>query len=159
LRGELDQKQAQRAGLPTFRPAAVIAAEMSAAQQNPRWSATGHCLNATLTESRSFCDGYFRLQAEHATAEAAIQLDMELSWLRQALAGAGESSNSETADPQLQVIAHILSLGEDTARLTLTILLSALVECGSGLGFIVVLAMWGPSTRELDRPQTKDLSS
>jgi hypothetical protein len=142
LRSELDQKAAQRAGLPAFRPSAALEAEMLALRQHARWVATSECATATLTESRTFCDSYFRLKAEHATAEAADRLDREVSQLRQTLAASGEAAPGTSADPQLEVIANILSLGEDKAKLALTILLSALVECGSGLGFMVVLAMW-----------------
>jgi hypothetical protein len=87
LRAELDQKLAQRARLPAFRPIATIEAETLAARQHARWGATNECTGATLPESRSFCDGYFRLKGEHATAEAAGRLDVEIMPLREKLAG------------------------------------------------------------------------
>lgn len=142
LRAELDQKLAERGRLPAFRPAATIEADMLAARQHARWMATHECASATLTESRSFCDGYFRLKAEQGTAEAASRLDSDIRALREKLAALGQSAHHTGADPQIEVIASILSLGQDTAKLMLIILLSALVECGSGFGFMVVLAMW-----------------
>ena len=145
LRAELDQKLAQRGRMPAFRPTATLEAELIASRQHARWAATSECSAATLAESRSFCDSYFRLKAEHATAEAADRLEQEVSRLRKALAAVGDTASVTSADPQVEVIANIFSLAEDKAKLALTILLSALVECGSGLGFMVVLAMWNDS--------------
>jgi hypothetical protein len=152
LRAELDRKQAERARLSAFRPAATVEAEMLAVQQHTRWTATDGCARATLSESRAFCDAYFQLKAEHATAEAASRLDAESAALRQKLAVIGDAAHSGSTDPQLEVIAQIFSLRQDATRLALTILLSALVELGSGFGFTVVLAMWREPGHQSDNP-------
>ncbi len=155
LRAELDHKLAQRTSLPAFRPAATLDAELLATRQHARWTATRGCAQATLVESRAFCDSYFRLKAERATAEAATRLDEEIAGLRRQVAGLSEAAQTGAADPQLELIAQILSLGQDTARLALTILLSALVECGSAFGFTIVLAMWNhPAARHQSTDNT-----
>ena len=156
LRAELDHRLAQRNGLPTSRPAATLDAELLAVRQHARWSATRGCAQATLAESRAFCDSYFRLKAERATAEAATRLDEDIAGLRQQAAGLSETAQTGAADPQLELIAEILSLGQDSARLALTILLSALVECGSGFGFTIVLAMWSHPSGNHRRPDPID---
>lgn len=142
LRSELTRKQKERAALPTARPAATIDGELAAARQHARWDATQGCVKATLPESRAFCDGYFRLTAERGNALAAAQIDAEIARLSQALHGDNAAVTGSTADPQVALLSQLLQLGEDKTKLALALLIAALVEFGSGLGFFVVFAMW-----------------
>jgi hypothetical protein len=142
LRSELVRKRQDRAVLPAARPVATIDGELAAARQNTRWDATSGCTKATLPESRSFCDGYFRLTAERGNALAAAQLDGDVARLSQALHGGEMAATSGTADPQVALLSQLLQLGEDKTKLVLALLIAALVELGSGLGFFVVFAMW-----------------
>jgi hypothetical protein len=141
-RSELARKQRERAALASTRPVATIDGELAAARQNARWDATGGCTKATLPESRMFCDGYFRLTAERGNALAAAQLVTDIAGLSQALHGDETATTSGTADPQVALLSQLLQLGEDKTKLVLALLIAALVELGSGLGFFVVFAMW-----------------
>jgi hypothetical protein len=148
LRSELARKQQERAALPTARPAATIDGELAAARQHARWDSTQGCVKATLPESRAFCDGYFRLTAERGNALAAAQIDAEIARLSQALHGGDAAITGSTADPQVALLSQLLQLGEDKTKLALALLIAALVEFGSGLGFFVVFAMWETSVTE-----------
>jgi hypothetical protein len=142
LRSELTRQQQERAALLTARPAATIDGELAAARQHARWDATQGCVKATLPESRAFCDGYFRLTAERGNALAAAQIDAEIARLSQALHGGDTAVTSSTADPQVALLSQLLQFGEDKTKLALALLIAAMVEFGSGLGFFVVFAMW-----------------
>ncbi|MDX2263403.1 MAG: hypothetical protein NW215_00325 [Hyphomicrobiales bacterium] len=141
LRRELERKETARAGMGPPRPLPALDARLEAERQHMRWMTSKGCTEATLPESRAFCDGYFRLKAERANAEAAHILDAEIQHLRLALANAGPQT-SESRDPQVELFASLLALPEDHTKLALALLIALLIELGSGLGLFVVMSVW-----------------
>jgi hypothetical protein len=52
-----------------------IKANIQSAKQHERWVSSAGCTNATVPESRAFCEGYYKLQADLAKAREAGSLE------------------------------------------------------------------------------------
>ncbi|MEQ1711999.1 MAG: hypothetical protein ABL908_11440, partial [Hyphomicrobium sp.] len=87
---------------------------------------------------KSFCEGHARLQAELATAKRATALDEEVATLRGKLEGAGAQGAGQESDAQVAILRDLLGLTDERVRLALTVMVSLMVELGSGLGLFVV---------------------
>lgn len=138
LRQALETRQRERAGLVVTRPAASIAAEIGGWQLKPAWRASQGCQEATTRELRVWCEALLRLRSEQAVAERAARLDQEIAALieRSAALPAGAQGS---ADPQVALIRDLTGLDADRVRLALTIMVSLIVELGSGLGVFVLI--------------------
>ncbi len=138
LRRALEVKQREREQLPTFRPIATVDAEVAATEQNRKWVWSKQCTDATSRDLRSFCEGYARLQGELGTAKRASELDGEVATLRGKLEGAGAQGAGQESDAQVAILRDLLGLTDERVRLALTVMVSLMVELGSGLGLFVV---------------------
>jgi ribosomal protein L19E len=70
------KKQAERyAESASAKSAAQIQAEIKAAEQHERWGSTKGCTDATIPESREYCQGYYLMKAELAGALTAEDLE------------------------------------------------------------------------------------
>lgn len=65
----------------------------------------------------------------------------------------------ESVDPQVSIIDQMVGLGEDRVMLAMTILLSLMLEVGSGLGFFLDLSRSRSGDRQPNAvpPRTVDL--
>jgi hypothetical protein len=142
LRAELDRSRSTLKSLPEHRPAGTVAGEIEAVKQNPRWTTTKGCTDATIPESRVYCEGYFKLQAEHAAAAQAAKLDARIIEIRQQLGRLGSGAAAKAADPQSQVLSRLSGRSQDEVDTALTVLIALLVELGSSLGFYIAFAYW-----------------
>jgi len=148
LEQTLTRKIAERDAMEAARPMAEIDQLQRKAQQHKRWRSTKGCRDITLARSRTFCNGYFALAAERARAQRAAALDEDIAALRTEL-NDWTGYTGATADPQVSIIDRVSGLGEGRVTLALTILVSLMLELGSGLGFFVVL---GGRPREAAEP-------
>ena len=57
----------------------ALKAEIEAHKQHKRWGATKECTEATVTESRLYCQAYNQLKADLANAERRDRLDVQLA--------------------------------------------------------------------------------
>ena len=88
--------------------------------------------------SRHYGDKVLNLRKELAIAKNAAKLEAE----KASLTGKLESTSTKSvtsADPQAAILTQITGLSIEKVQLGLIVLLSLLVEIGSGLGFFVVL--------------------
>ncbi len=134
-----NRKQTQREHFGRQRDPSAIANDIAAHQQHRRWQSTKQCERATVSLSRRYCERYFELQSEHATALMAHRLDVEIDRLRERLQD-WKGSTGRSVDPQVSIIDQMVGLGEDRVTLAITILLSLMLEVGSGLGCFLVLS-------------------
>ncbi len=142
LRSELDRLREALKALPEHRPSGTVLGEMEAVKQNTRWTSTKGCTDATITESRAYCEGYFKLQAEHAAAEKAEKLDARITTIRTQLGEMTAVAASKSGDPQSQVLASLSGRSVDEVQTALTVLIALLVELGASLGFYIAFAYW-----------------
>lgn len=134
---DLNASEAKLSKLPKHRPVSIVTENIERHKQDRRWSSTKGCADATLPESRTFCEKYFALRAEMAAgieerriARALDNLKSEIEKLRNA--GAGQD-----VDPQVSLLSRLFGHTENRIRLILIIIVAVLVEIGSSLGLFL----------------------
>ena len=145
----IGRAERQLTAIGTTRPVAVVKADLAAANVPASvWARTKECTAITLPESYAACAAVVSLRRELAVAEVAERLEQSLAaereGLRTAKAGPGEP------DPQATALAHLVGVDELSIRTGLALLLAAVVEAGSALGFTIVAL----ATRALPVPST-----
>lgn len=155
LRREFDRAVKERDRLAEFRPTAALQGLIRAKQQHFRWSRTSECAEATVGLSRDFCNEYFQLKAELGTAKKAGALDEKIAEYGKRLKQfTGIVAVGGKVDPQVQILKEISGLAENKVELALTIILTLLVELGSGFGLFVTFAH-GQGEKSESREYTK----
>ncbi len=134
LQSDLKTVQSNLSRLPQSRASAVLQQEMSRHQQNVRWTNTKRCMNATLTESRGYCQKYFSLRSELAAAKEYAKLQSQSQALKNKINKLRLAGAEADADPQVSLLSRIFGQSAESIRLTLTVIVALLVELGSSLG-------------------------
>ncbi len=142
LRIELDRLLVTQKALPLHRPAGAVAGEIDAYKQNSRWIASEQCANATLPQSMTYCEGFYKLTAEKAAADQADKNDARIAQLRGKLGGLDAEAVGKGTDPQSQVLAGLTGRTTEEIALSLTVLIALLVELGASLGFYTAFSYW-----------------
>ncbi|MGE8944074.1 hypothetical protein ACO2I3_19385 [Leptospira interrogans] len=142
----LSQKQSEetslkkrRSALGTVRPEHLIAADLAIARQDRRWASSKECTDATVPGSRAFCQTYLGLQASLVSSREAARLDKQLAAIGGEIAVMRAAGAGTETDPQVAVIARLLSQERDVVRTVLIVAAALLVEAGSGLGLWLAL--------------------
>jgi len=142
LRADLDRSREALKGLPQHRPLGTVAGEIEAFKQNGRWLSSGECANATAVKSMSYCEGFFKLKAEHAVAEQAEKLEAKIAQLGGRLGQLDMEAGTKATDPQSQMLASLTGRSTDEVQMGLTVLIALLVELGASLGFYTAFSYW-----------------
>jgi hypothetical protein len=137
LRAEQARLREKLSWHPRHRPAAVVATDIIAAEQNWRWKTTRGCKNATVPPSIAFCDHYRGLVTERAIAQDEAKLDRRLKEVRTKLEGIDPSAISSGTHPQIATLSHLSGQPPETVRTGLIILLALVVEFGSSCGLFL----------------------
>jgi hypothetical protein len=112
-------------------------AELASMAVAPRiWRRSRNCADLVLEESRVACAPVVGLRKELAAAEAAERLETQLVAGRAQLATVAVAGS--IADPQASALAKLTGADEATIRTFVALLLAALIEAGSALGFTLV---------------------
>jgi hypothetical protein len=147
LREQLKSVNAKLGWIPQHRSVAEVDADINAIldkrikRGRNRGKTIGQVTkNFTNTSwySRKYGDKVLNLRKELAIAKNAEKLEAA----KATLTGKLESTSAKsvtTADPQAAILTQITGLSIEKVQLGLIVLLSLLVEIGSGLGFFVVL--------------------
>ena len=142
LRGELDRSTEALKVLPPHRPSGMVKGEIEALKQNSRWFASSECTNATSGKSMTYCESFYKLQAELANAEQADKVESHISELRVSLGELDPTAVVKASDPQSQVLAGLTGLSTQKIQTGLTVLIALLVELGASLGFYTAFSYW-----------------
>lgn len=135
LRNEYDYTLARRNQLSAFRPKTIVKEIIRARQQHKRWTGTSGCTDVTLDESRLFCDEYFKLKAEINVSVQAEKYAQKLDKLSKRLSSF--TGQTQSADPQVEILKEVLGVPIKKIEIMLTVILTLLVEFGSGFGLFV----------------------
>ena len=100
------------------------------------WRRSRQCSDLALEESRVACAPVVRLRRELAAAEAAERLESQLVMGRTQLATVAVAGT--VSDPHAGALARLTGFDEATIRAGVALLLAALIEAGSALGFTIV---------------------
>ena len=134
---KVERAESQLATLGRHRPADVIKAELASVAVAPHiWRRSRQCADLALEESRLACAPVLGLRKELAAAEAAERLETQLVAGRAQLATVAVAGS--VADPQASALAKLTGVDEATIRTYVALLLAALIEAGSALGFTLV---------------------
>jgi hypothetical protein len=144
LRDDLKRAQQQLDWIPAHRPADTVAAELNVLKAQRAWLLTNECTDATIRSSREFCQQYFKLAAEHASALEAQKLEVRVAQIGAEAAKATGATVMAVADPQATVLARLTGLQLETVQTALTLFVALLIEIGSGFGMYVAFAYWRP---------------
>lgn len=142
LRSQLTRITQQQLDLEKHRPAGAIQGEIDALKQNPRWTTSQGCTNATIDESRELCKQFYKLTAELDIAKKDEVLQAQADELRPKVTKLQASGVNKVADPQASFIAMISGLDITRVEVAMTILITLLVELGSSLGLYVATSTW-----------------
>ena len=160
VRQALETRQRERSGVGVTRSTASIEAEIGGWQLKPAWRVSQGCQETRTRDVRQYCEQMLRLKGELAAAQQAVRLDEEIARLSERsqtlAAGAGGS-----VDAQVMLIRDLTGLDGDRVRLALTIMVSLIVELGSGLGVFVLVghhrremtAVSPPESAKLELPR------
>lgn len=147
LRTQLKHVEEKLGWIPQHRSAAEVEADINAIldtriKKGRDAGKTVAEVTKNLTESNWYSAQYgtkvLTLRKELAIAENAEKLEAEKAQLVAKL----ENSSSKSviaADPQVAILTQLTGLTPDNVQLGLVVLLSLLLELGSGLGFFIVL--------------------
>lgn len=141
----IDQ-QLRRMG--TMRLAAEIERDISIAEQDRRWTSSVRCTDATVAASRIFCADHARLSGERELLRSATELHTRRAEISEAISLLRERGAGGADDPQVAVLAKLLSRDEDRVRTALIVAAALLVEIGSGLGLWLALGHSPRAARE-----------
>jgi hypothetical protein len=134
---KVERAEDQLATLGKYRPADVIKAELASMAVAPRiWRRSRNCTDLMPEENRAACAPMLDLRKELAAAEAAERLETQLVAGRAQLATVAVAGS--VADPQASALAKLIGVDEATIRIYVALLLAALIEAGSALGFTLV---------------------
>lgn len=118
-----------------YRAPVAIQADMAGMRQSQLWARTIGCSDATVPESREFCQRYHGLNAELGTAQRADGLAKRADELREKLNAAG---GNIIADPHVSLLHELTGYSEKSIVLGWMLLLVFLSEGGSTFGPIVL---------------------
>ncbi|MCF6199170.1 MAG: hypothetical protein L3J67_07200 [Hyphomicrobiaceae bacterium] len=147
LRSELKAVNTKLGWIPQHRSVAEVDADINAIldkriQKGRSRGKTIAQVTANFTNkswySRKYGDQVLNLRKELAIAKNAEKLEAEKATLSSKLENTSTKAVT-TADPQQAILSQITGLSAEKVRLGLIVLLSLLVEIGSGMGFFVVL--------------------
>ena len=131
---DLKVETAKLEALPQHRPAPILEQQINRVRTDRLWSRTKQCTDATLKQSRAFCDQYFSLKSELESAILAERIERRLKELKRSEPRLKRSGAGTDADPQVTVLARLSGNDESSVRTALIIFIAALLEIGSGLG-------------------------
>ena len=150
LRAELKRARERLGWMPQHRSSATVEAALQAELMKPikgkrRTTLGRETRNCTKTNfwSGKLCEGVFNLRKELATAQEAERLQKRIDVIQAKLDTVSTpTAAAKSGDPQVDMLTRLTGVDKEKIQLALTILVSMLVEVGSGLGFFVV---FGPS--------------
>lgn len=134
LQSDLQTAQARISRLPQARAFAIVEQEINRHKQHVRWTTTKNCIDATIPESREYCQQYFSLHSELAAAKEYSKLQKQSQTLKEKIARLRSNGAETDSDPQVSLLSRIFGQSSESVRLTLTIVVALLVELGSSLG-------------------------
>ncbi len=144
VRRTIEVKLKEREGLAAFRPMGAVEAQLKAAERSHRFERTQGCTDVSRSDG-GYCEQIARLRVELAIGKRAREIEEEIARLRTELGGAGAAAKSEHGDAQTALLGELSGIAENYVRLTLTVLVSVMVELGSGLGLYVVVGRRNPA--------------
>ncbi|HKD55978.1 MAG TPA: hypothetical protein VKD45_00590, partial [Hyphomicrobiaceae bacterium] len=155
LRADSKRAQEQLTWIPAHRPAETVTAELNVLKAQRYWLLTRECAEVSGKSAREFCQQFYKLNAEFASAQESQKLESRIADIAAKLANTAAGTVMAEADPQASVLSKLTGLAVDKVQTALTIFVALLIEIGSGFGMYVAFAYW----RINDRAATKQAAA
>jgi hypothetical protein len=155
LRADSKRAQEQLTWIPAHRPAETVTAELNVLKAQRHWLLTRECAEVSGKAAREFCQQFYKLNAEFASAQESQKLESRIADVAAKLANTAAGTVMAEADPQASVLSKITGLAVDKVQTALTIFVALLIEIGSGFGMYVAFAYW----RINDRAATRQVAA
>lgn len=153
LRAELSREQEKLGWVPQHRSIGEVNADLKAALATPiiykrkqhgtLMSVSENCTKTNWL-TRKGCDQVLNLRKELAVSQQAQKLETRIADLKTQIAGISSQANSGLVngqiDPQADLLSKLTGINTKDIQLGLVILVSMLVELGSGLGLFVAFS-------------------
>ncbi len=153
LRTELKRAEEKIGWIPQHRSTGEVEADLTALLSKPIYSRKSGLLGTideltsgctkTHWRARKSCAKILNLRKELAVAQQAQKLENRIKKLKSKLEGVSEEAGAVVvagADPQSEFLSKILGVNINDIQTALTLLISILVEVGSGLGLYVAIS-------------------
>ena len=151
LRADSKRAQEQLTWIPAHRPAETVTAELNVLKAQRYWLLTRECAEVSGKAAREFCQQFYKLNAEFASAQESQKLESRIADIATKLANTAAGTVMAEADPQASVLSKITGLAVDKVQTVLTIFVALLIEIGSGFGMYVAFAYWRINDRAATR--------
>jgi len=139
LRSDLARKLAQLQGLGRFEPPSVVDERLNGLKQDRRWQSSKGCTNATVKESRTFCERYHSIEAEKNRGLEAAQLELKIQRVQQAITSLSGVAQLDQDEPRVGILVRVTGWASLTIQTGLTLLLVGIIECMSTFGVFLSL--------------------
>ena len=159
LRADSKRAQEQLTWIPAHRPAETVTAELNVLKAQRYWLLTRECAEVSGKAAREFCQQFYKLNAEFASAQESQKLESRIADIATKLANTAAGTVMAEADPQASVLSKITGLAVDKVQTVLTIFVAVLIEIGSGFGMYVAFAYWRINDRAVTRQAAASLES
>jgi hypothetical protein len=147
LRADLKRAQEQLAWVPQHRPAATVQGEMEVMKNRREWNFTKGCTEVTGRQGREFCQQFFGLTAELASAEQTAALEGRIAEVQSKLGRFDSGEVIAASDPQAAVLAKLAGILLPNVKVEdiqtgLTVFIALLLEVGSTFGMFIAFSQW-----------------
>jgi len=159
LRADSKRAQEQLTWIPAHRPAETVTAELNVLKAQRYWLLTRECAEVSGKAAREFCQQFYKLNAEFASAQESQKLESRIADIATKLANTAAGTVMAEADPQASVLSKITGLAVDKVQTVLTIFVALLIEIGSGFGMYVAFAYWRINDRAATRQAAASLEA
>jgi len=163
LRADAQRAQEQLTWIPAHRPTETVVAELNVLKAQRYWATTRECAEASGKGAREFCQQFYKLNAELASAQQSQRLETRIAEIGGKLSLTSGGTVMAEADPQASVLARLGGFEVQSVQTALTVFVALLIEIGSGFGMYVAFAYWRtheiPARPSLPEPASESVAS
>jgi hypothetical protein len=149
LHTDLAQARKELGWNPEGRGAEIVAAEIERHKQHALWVRSAECANATLKDSREYCQQYQAFKAEHASAVQRAKLKTRIDDLqvkiRAVEAKDGTAATTSEADPQAKTMSRLSGITLEQAQSASIAIGALMILFGAAYGFYASVSVLQPA--------------
>lgn len=139
LHTDLSQARKELGWNPEGRGSDIVSAELEKHKQHALWVRSSECVNATLKDSREYCQQFQTLKSELAAANARTKLKSHIDDLQAKLraveAKDGTAATTSEADPQAKTLSRLGGISVEQAQSASIAIGALMILFGAAYGF------------------------
>jgi hypothetical protein len=147
LRADLKRAEEQAGWNPQHRPYEAVSSAIESHKSQPGWKWSNGCRDVSSKAEQKYCQGLHNLEAELASAKAAVASEARIAEIKVKLADMEGTTALSEADPQAKVLtalasAYFPNVKLESVQMAMTVFVALLLEIGSGFGMYVAFSQW-----------------